>query len=117
MGRTDYAIKCFTEALAIQEDFETMGYLAQVYTQTSELDEAHKLLERMTEIEPEHISTYLSLANVCYMQEDYPAMAGAAKKAIEIEEGNAMAHYLLGKADNGQGTASCASPILRKPSY
>ena len=27
----------------------------------------------------------------------YPAMAGAAKKAIEIEEGNAMAHYLLGK--------------------
>ena len=37
------------------------------------------------------------------MQEDYPAMAGAAKKAIEIEEGNAMAHYLLGKADNGQG--------------
>ena len=92
MGRTDYAIKCFTEALAIQEDFETMGYLAQVYTQTNELDEAHKLLERMTEIEPEHISTYLS-----------PAMAGAAKKAIEIEEGNAMAHYLLGKADNGQG--------------
>ena len=49
MGRTDYAIKCFTEALAIQEDFETMGYLAQVYTQTNELDEAHKLLERMTE--------------------------------------------------------------------
>ena len=67
------------------------------------VDEAHKLLERMTEIEPEHTSTYLSLANVCYMQEDYPAMAGAAKKAIEIEEGNAMAHYLLGKADNGQG--------------
>ena len=32
MGRTDYAIKCFTEALAIQEDFETMGYLAHVYT-------------------------------------------------------------------------------------
>ena len=67
MGRTDYAIKCFTEALAIQEDFETMGYLAQVYTQTNELDEAHKLLERMTEIEPEHTSTYLSLANVCYI--------------------------------------------------
>lgn len=103
MGRTDYAIKCFIEALAIQEDFETMGYLAQVYTQTNELDEAHKLLERMTEIEPEHTSTYLSLANVCYMQEDYPAMAGAAKKAIEIEEGNAMAHYLLGKANKGQG--------------
>lgn len=30
------------------------------------------------------------------------AMAETAKKAIAIEEGNAMAHYLLGKADNGQ---------------
>ena len=47
--------------LAIQEDFETMGYLAQVYTQTNELDEAHKLLERMTEIEPvsyTHLDVY-----------------------------------------------------------
>lgn len=103
MGRADYAVKCFTEALAIQEDFETMGYLAQIYVQTNELDEARKLLERMAQIEPQHTSTYLSLANLCYMQEDYPAMAEAAKKAIEIEEGNAMAHYLLGKADNGQG--------------
>ena len=89
--------------LLFRKTLRPWATLPQVYTQTNELDEAHKLLERMTEIEPEHTSTYLSLANVCYMQEDYPAMAGAAKKAIEIEEGNAMAHYLLGKADNGQG--------------
>ena len=31
MGRPDYAIKCFTEALAIEEDFETMGYLSHKY--------------------------------------------------------------------------------------
>lgn len=103
MGREDYAIKCYTEALAIREDFETMGYLAQICTRNNKLDEARKLLKRMTEMEPELTSTYLSLANVCYMQEDYPAMAEAAKKAIGIEEGNALAHYLLGKADNGQG--------------
>ena len=95
-------IKCFTEALALQEDFETMGYLAQVYIQSNELDEAHQLLKRMIRIEPEHTSTLLPLANVCYMQEDYAAMAEAAQKAIAIEEGNAMAHYLLGKAGNGQ---------------
>lgn len=103
MGRADYAMKCFTEALAIEEDFETMGYLAQVYIQTGHIDDARQLLERMTGLEPTHVSSYLTLANVCYMQEDYPAMAEAAKKAIEIEEGNAMAHYLLGKAVNGQG--------------
>lgn len=103
MGRADYAVKCFTEALAIYEDFETMGYLAQVYIQTGEADNARKLLEQMTRIEPEHTATYISLANVCYMLEDYTAMAEAATKAIEIEEGNAMAHYLLGKADDSRG--------------
>ena len=102
MGRADYAIKCFTEALAIEEDFETMGYLAQVYMQAGQTEEARPLLERMAKLEPTHVATYLALANVCYMQEDYPAMAEAAKKAIAIEEGNAMAHYLLGKAEGGQ---------------
>lgn len=103
MGRTDYAIKCFQEALALQEDFETMGYLVQVYTQTNQLDEARRLLERMTEMEPTHANTFLNLANICFVQEDYPAMAEAARKAIAIEEGNAMGHYLLGKATDGQG--------------
>lgn len=102
LGRADYAIKCFTEALAIEEDFETMGYLAQVYVHTGELDEARKLLESMVKKEPDHTSTYLTLANLCYMQEDYASMAEAARKAIAIEEDNAMAHYLLGKADDGR---------------
>lgn len=114
MGRADYAIKCFTEALNLQDDFETMGYLTQVYIQTGELDEARKLLQRMTEMEPQHAPTLLTLANVCYMQEDYPAMAGAAKKAIEIEEGNAMAHYLLGKADKNQGNGIMCIAHLTK---
>ncbi len=102
MGRADYAVKCFTEALALQEDFETMGYLAQVYIQCNNLDEARQLLEKMVRTEPEHAATYLILANVCYMQEDYAAMAEAARSAVAIDESNAMAHYLLGKADNGQ---------------
>lgn len=101
MGRPDYAVKCFTEALAIEEDFETLGYLSQIYIQTVELTKAYEILHRMTELEPELTSTYLALANVCYMQEDYEDMATAAQKAIAIEEGNAMAHYLLGKAQHG----------------
>lgn len=101
MGRIDYAVKCFTEAIALHEDFETMGYLSQVYIQTHALSEARELLERMIELEPTHTSTYINLANVCYMQEDYQAMADAAQKVINIEEENAMAHYLLGKASQG----------------
>ncbi len=102
MGRRDYAEKCFKEALAIRQDFETMGYLSQLYIQTNQLDEARPLLEQMVQMEPKHTATLLTLANVCYMQEDYAAMADYAKRVIEIEEGNAMAHYLLGRASNGQ---------------
>ncbi len=103
MGRLDYALKCFQEAIILQEDFETMGYLAQVYIQTSHLDEARQLLEKMAQMEPEQTAIYLYLANVCYMEEDYPAMAEAAQKAIDTQADNATAHYLLGKADAGQG--------------
>ena len=103
MGRQDYAIKCFTEALAIHDDFETRNYLAQAYTQSDRLDLARQQLEQMARMEPSHTSILLALANVCYMQEDYAATAAAAQKAIELEAGNAMAHYLLAKADNGQG--------------
>lgn len=114
MGRADYAIKCYNEALALQEDFETMGYLAQVYVQTGDLEKARQLLERMTAKEPAHTPTYLTLANVCFMQEDYPAMAAAAQKAIDTEAGNAMAHYLLGKAENGQQNAlMCIAHLTR----
>ena len=101
MGRPDYAIKCFNEALAIEEDFETLNYLSQLYIQTGEFGKAHELLERMIALEPELTSTYLTLANLCFMQEDYQEMADAAQKAIALEEGNAMAHYLLGKANHG----------------
>lgn len=101
MGRPDYAVKCFTEALAIEEDFETLGYLSHLYIQLGELDKAHGLLNRMIELEPDLTSTYLTLSNLCYMQEDYKEMADAAQKAIALEEGNAAAHYLLGKATNG----------------
>ena len=101
MGRPDYAIKCFTEALAIEEDFET-------------LDKAREILNRMVELEPTLTSTYLALANVCYMQEDYKSMETAAQKAIEIEEGNAMAHYLLGKATQGMNDDLMAIGHLTK---
>ena len=105
MGRQDYAIKCFTEALNLHDDFETRGHLVRSYIQVNQLDDARQQLERMTQMEPAHTDTWLTLANVCYMQEDYTAMAEATQKAITLEESNAMAHYLLAKADNGQGNA------------
>ena len=114
MGRLDYAIKCFHEALKLQKDFETMGYLAQILIQTNAMDEARSLLTRMTEKEPSYVNSYLTLANVCYMQEDYPAMADAARKAIDIEPDNASAHFLLGRATHRGGDVLMSIAHLTK---
>lgn len=101
MGRPDYAVKCFTEALKLRDDFETMGYLAQVYIQGNEAILARPLLERMTRMEPHRAGTFVSLANVCGLLTDYQGMAEAARQAIVVDGENAAAYYLLGKADLG----------------
>lgn len=98
MGNHDYAIKCFNEALKLDEDFETMGYLSQTYAATNQLQEARDLLLRMTELEPTHTDSYLSLANICYLLEDYDGMNEAAQLAVETDEDNAVAHFLLGQS-------------------
>lgn len=122
MGRMDYAIKCFTEALTIQDDFEIRSYLAQTYIRMGQLDEARRELELMMQAEPTHTDSILMYCNVCYMQEDYAAMAQAAEKVIQIEAGNAVAHYLLAKADEGQGNplmcvAHLTQAIVLKDDY
>ena len=122
MGRPDYAVKCFTEALTIEDDFETMGYLSQVYIQMEELDKAREILTQMTELEPTLATTYITLANILYIQEDYPAMERSSQKAIELEEGNAIAYYLLAKATKGLGNdlmtiAHLTKAILLKDDY
>ncbi len=114
MGRMDYAIQCFCEALKIEEDFETMTYLSQTYIQTGKLERAHQLLHQMKEKEPTHIPTLLTLGHICYLLEEYKEMAEVAQKAIAIEEGNAMAHYLLGKATDGLGDSIMSIAHLTK---
>lgn len=103
MGRLDYAMKCFEEALKLKDDFETRNYLVNALVQADRIGEARRQLEHTCTMEPGHVSSFLTLANVCYLLEDYPATAQAARQAIDLEAGNAEAHYLLGKADLGQG--------------
>ncbi len=122
MGRVDYAVKCFNEALKIDEDFETMGYLSQLYVSTGELDKAHGLMLRMMELEPQLPEIYISLANLCYMESKYDEMKEVAQKAIETDSGNAVAYYLLAKAmketgDDIMGIANTTKAIVLKNDF
>ena len=67
IGQVAYAIKCFTEALKLQEDFETMTYLVAAYTTANKAEEALEVLNRMVELEPDHINTLLTRVNVLFM--------------------------------------------------
>ena len=45
MGKLPYAIKCFEEAVAINDELETLSLLATAYTQANRLDDARITLD------------------------------------------------------------------------
>lgn len=113
-GRVEYAVKCFKEALALEKDFETMSYLSQIYTQMGQTKEARQLLEEMAVMEPHLTDTFLHLAQVCFIDEDYTAMEEAAQKAVTQASDNPMGYYLLAKARQAQKDQLMAIAHLTK---
>ena len=94
MGKLPYAIKCFEEAVAIDDEPETLSLLATAYTQANRLDDARITLDRMAAKDPEQVNTFLSLAGICYMQEDYEGMNDACQKALALDNKNPLSFYL-----------------------
>lgn len=93
-----YAIKCFEEAIALQEDTETMSLLAATYTQAGEIEKACHILNRLCEKEPENTAALLSLAHVCDMLQDYHHMESVCQKILQTDADNSTAYYMAGKA-------------------
>ena len=98
IGQVAYAIKCFTEALKLQEDFETMTYLVAAYTTANKADEALEVLNRMVELEPDHINTLLTRVNVLFMLDKDVDVIADCRHILELEETNHLAWFLMGKA-------------------
>ncbi|MCD8081368.1 MAG: tetratricopeptide repeat protein [Bacteroides sp.] len=102
IGRVDYAVRCFTEALMLQEDFETMNYLSSLYIRLGETRQARDLLTRMITLEPDLPATYLAVSHLCYIEEKYEEMEQHAAQAIRLNADDPVAHYLLGKSRHCQ---------------
>lgn len=98
MGRYDYAIRCFEEALKLQNDYETLSYKYQTHMLIGDLDEALTSLEQMAKEEPGISMTYANMANIKYMQENYEEMKAVAEKAVKLDNENSIAHFYLGRA-------------------
>ena len=69
IGKIGYAVRCFNEALAIEEEFETLNYLALAYIQQGDVSEAIEAYSRMTLLDSEETDTFLNRAQL-YLQEN-----------------------------------------------
>lgn len=98
MGRREYAIACFLEALERKQDYETYGLLAQTYGEIGKLKEAVSPLEKMVEMRPEIVHPRLILANLYFSMEDFPKMKEWAMRAIECDKENEYAFLALAKS-------------------
>ena len=114
IGKLAYALKCFEEATAIQEDLETMQHQANTYIRVNRMDEARALMIRMTELAPEQPIVFQSLASLCYMQEDYRAMNEACQKALALDDQDPATFFLSAKASVGLNNGFQAIAMLTK---
>ena len=114
MGQADYAVRCFNEALKIQDDLEIHDYLSQVLLRQGELDAAVAELRTLAEAEPENAQIWIRLAQVAYMQEDYAAMGEACERAMAAEPDNAQACFLSAQARLGGQDVVGAIAMLTK---
>ena len=114
IGKLTYAIKCLEEATAIQEDLETMQHLVNVYIRVNQMDDARRLMNRMTELAPDQPLVFQSLASLCYMQEDYAGMNEACQKALALDDQNASHYFLSAKAAMGLKNGIQAIAMLTK---
>jgi len=102
MGKFDYAVKCFREALKIQDDMETRDNLQQALLRQGSVAEAIEELKVMAAAQPDNVALYVRMAHLAYMEENYDEMKAACEKAEQIDAENAEVNYLYGQACLGQ---------------
>lgn len=114
IGKFTYALKCFEEATSLKEDLETMQHQANTYVRVNRMEDARKLMERMTEIAPDQPLVFHSLASLCYMQEDYQSMNDACQKALALNDQDPATYFLSAKAAVGMSNGFQAIAMLTK---
>lgn len=101
MRQFKYAVKCFNEALALQEDKEVYSFLSTAYMQLGETQEAKHSLEKLLAMDDTDVNALLSVAGIAFMEEDYQGVEDTCQKVISLDGNNAMAYYLSAKANRG----------------
>lgn len=114
VGQAAIAIQCLTQALALQDDLECHEYLSRAYIHSGQLSEAYQELLTLSQAEPDNVQILVQMASVCYMMEDYVAMAEACEKSLLIDNANPLTYYLYAQACHAQEDDANARAMLTK---
>ena len=114
IGKTDFAIRCFNEALKIQEDVEIREQLMNAYARENRLEEAEEAAGSLLAVEPDNIEVLLVRARLNYMIEQYDKVVADCQHVVNIDNNEARAHYLAGRARHKSGDREGAVASLSK---
>lgn len=122
IGRFDYAVNCFEEALRMQDDLEVHDYLSRAYLQQGENELAMQQLQLLMDAQPDNKALPMQAAHVAYIMEDYDLMQQLCERSLAIDDQNARAHYAfaqacLGKKDYVNAIARLTKCIALEESF
>ena len=114
IGRADYAVRCFEEALKLKNDLEVRDYLSQVLARLGDAKGALLQLEVLAEAEPQNADIHLRMAQVAYMAEDYRQMEEHCRQAMTIDDANPTPYLLAAQSRLARGDVKKTLEMLDK---
>lgn len=114
IGRFDYAVRCFEEALRVQNDLEVRDYLSRSLVQIGENERALEELQVMMDAEPDNKVLPMQAAQVAYLMDDYDRMTEYCDHLLQLDPNDAHAHYTYARACLGKGDLISAIARLTK---
>lgn len=95
-----------------------LGTLADIYFMQGYVVKSKNLLQKIIQKNPEHVDSYLKLAEIHFLYKEYNIMNGLLQKVIELDSKNAKAYFMKGMAYKEQGdTAKAEIEMLKATDY
>ena len=122
MGKLAYAIKCYTEALAIKTDAETMDLLVSAYTAKGDLEQAESVMNQLVDLDPTNIQSLLARVHILFMRDKETEAVADCDAIIAQDPHNALAYFLRGRAKRILGgplnaVADLTKAITEQPDF
>jgi protein O-GlcNAc transferase len=96
LGRIAEAKEHSLKAVSIKPSIENFTFLAELYLQNSEIDQACHYFNEALKITPDHVEALLGIGNAFFCKKDLSAARDFYCKALRIRPDLADAHYGLG---------------------